>query len=207
MVLSSYMSRTIKLPYRSLQYYDGAETRYVARLTSYHDFRNTFPLVTCTNMWDFDCVDWMAKGEGVMASRQGAHMRFEDFGPFWVWGASFPTLVHHSVRFFTRHWATESFQPFRDEVATRSFVKSYSLLSSILFLTFQGGLSYRQDEEATEEGQWQKKPKLSDAQTAQIASTQEQAAQLIASMVGPALGSLLNICRVVLLHVMAFVLA
>ena len=200
MVLSSYMSRTIKLPYRSLQYYDGAETRYVARLTSYHDFRNTFPLVTCTNMWDFDCVDWMAKGEGVMASRQGAHMRFEDFGPFWVWGASFPTLVHHSVRFFTRHWATESFQPFRDEVATRSFVKSYSLLSSILFLTFQGGLSYRQDEEATEEGQWQKKPKLSDAQTAQIASTQEQAAQLIASMVGPAWGSLLNICRVVLLH-------
>ena len=45
-----------------------------------------------------------------------------------------------------------------------------------------------------------KKPKLSDAQTAQIASTQEQAAQLIASMVGPALGFLLNICRVVLLH-------
>ena len=35
---------------------------------------------------------------------------------------------------------------------------------------------------------------------AQIASTQEQAAQLIASMVGPAWGSLLNICRVVLLH-------
>ena len=132
-------------------------------------------------MWDFDCVDWMAKGEGVIASRQGAHMRFEDFwailglrGIIFYSGSSFRPLLHPTLGY-----RVISTFP-RRSCIKYVFVNPVSHIGGSLLQA--GWRGHR------------------GGSMAQIASTQEQAAQLIASMVGLAWGSLLNICRVVLLH-------
>ena len=143
---------------------------YVARLTMTSASTLAFPLVTCTNMCrDFDCVD----GEGgrvygitclTLWHDMSHHITPRHTAPklIWFWailglmgitsyaGSSFRPLLNLTLG----HRVLSTSFNLSETKLLQDLLSCCSLLSSILSLTFQGGISYTQDEEATEEGQW-----------------------------------------------------
>ncbi len=151
----------------------------------------------------------MAKGEGFMAlhvshygmtchttSPQGIlHPSSYDVGLMGITsyaGSFFRPLLNLTLG----HRVLSTFFNLSETKLLQDLLSCCSLLSSILSLIPGGNLLYA-GWRGHRGGSMVKKSL--DSQTPK-ASTQEQAAQLIASMAGPAWGSLLNICMVVLLH-------